>query len=177
MSDPIVAGHGISVTLPATWEGRIYRRSTPTTAFTPLNRVAGGTGLNASAAGGGWLGEQTRPVVHLANFPLPADRGDYGSGAVESMGAGDVFLSLIEFGPEFLGTALYSAAGLPRVTVDRFDPNALQRRIPGQAGAQYFFTAASRPMCLYVVLGSARNAAAMTTRANQVLAGITVTPA
>lgn len=177
MSDPIISGHGISVTLPAAWEGRIYRRSTPTAAFTPQNRAAGSTGLNPSAAGGGWLGEQTRPVLHLANFPLPADRGDYGSGAVETMGAGDVFCSLIEFGPEFLGTALYSATGLPQVTAAGFDPNALQRRMPGQAGVQYFFTVASRPMCLYVVIGSARNAPAMAAEANRVLARISVAPA
>ena len=174
MSDPTISGHGISVALPTSWEGRIYQRSTPTAAFTPMNRAAGAAGTDAAAAATGWLGEQTRPVVHLANFPLPAVRGDYGSGAVETMGAGHVFLSLIEFGPELLGTALYSAAGIPTVSAGTFDPNALQRRISGQAGAQYFFTAASRPMCLYVVLGSQRSAAAMTAEANRVLAQVTV---
>lgn len=174
-SEPTISGHGITVALPAAWEGRIYQRATPTTAFTPQNRAPGAIGSNAASAGTGWLGEQSRPVLHLANFPLPAERGDYGSGAVETMGAGHLFLSLIEFGPELLGTALYSAAGIPRVTAAAFDPNALQRRISGQAGVQYFFTAASRPMCLYVVVGSQAEVGAMTAAANQVLNRLTVT--
>lgn len=173
-SDPTISGHGISVALPAAWEGRIYQRATPTTAFTPQNRAAGSLGVNSASAGTGWLGEQSRPVVHLGNFPLPAERGDYGSGAVETMGAGNVFVSLIEFGPELLGTALYSATGIPLVTAPAFDPNALQRRISGQAGVQYFFTAASRPMCLYVVVGSHANAVALTAEANQVLSRLTI---
>ena len=53
-----------------------------------------------------------------------------------------------------------------------FDPNGLQRRVPGQAGCQYFFTEQSRPMCLYVVLGSARRrGTARQSQANQVLDG------
>ena len=33
---PLV-GHGFSVQLPAAWEGRIYRRETPTATFAPEN--------------------------------------------------------------------------------------------------------------------------------------------
>lgn len=173
--EPTIDGHGFSVALPPAWEGRIYQRATPTTAFTPKNRAApDSTGTNAARAGDGWLGEQTRAVLHLGNFALPADRGDYGSGAVERMGANNTFVAILEFGQECLGTALYSSIGLPRVSPAQFDPNALQRRITGQSGCQFFFTVQSRPMCLYVVLGSHQNAAALSAQANQVLDRIKV---
>jgi hypothetical protein len=172
--EPIIDGHGFSVQLPPAWEGRIYQRATPTTAFTPKNRAADSTGLNSARAGDGWLGEQTRAVLHLGNFALPADRGDFGSGAVETMDASNTFVALLEFGQECLGTALYSSIGLPRVSPDSFDPNALQRRISGQSGSQFFFTVQSRPMCLYVVLGSHQNAVALSAQANQVLDRIKV---
>jgi len=173
-SDQAMSGHGFSVQLPPEWEGRIFRRPTPTTAFTPENRVSGGTGSESDRAADGWLGEQTRPVLHLGNFPLPVDRGDYGSGAVEVMTAGQSFIAILEFGQECLGTALYSAVGVPRVTPDRFDPNALQRRIAGQSGSQYFFTENSRPMCLYVVLGSHQHAVALSAQVNRMLDRIKV---
>ena len=172
--EPTIGGHGFTVSLPTEWEGRIYQRPTPTTAFTPSNRATAASG-GVARAGAGWLGEQTRPVLHLGNFALPAVRGDYGSGAVERMGAGNTFIAIVEFGPECLGTALYSSIGLPRVTPDRFDPNGLQRRIPGQSGLQYFFTEQSRPMCLYVVLGSHQNAAVLSRQVNAVLDRVKVT--
>ena len=172
--DPTIAGHGFSVQLPTAWEGRIYRRDAPSIAFSPKNRAAGSTGTAATQAPNGWLGEQTRAVVHLGNFALPAVRGDYGSGAVEKMTAENTFIALLEFGPECLGTALYGSVGLPRVSPDRFDPNGLQRRLPGQAGCQYFFTEQSRPICLYVVLGSHQQAARLSAQVNRVLDRIKV---
>jgi hypothetical protein len=166
-AEPTIGGHGFSVTLPATWEGRIYQRPTPTTAFSPQNRAA--TGATRVPAAAGWLGEQTKPVLHLANFALPGNRGDYGSGAVEMMGPQNTFIAILEFGQECLGTALYSGIGLPRVSPDRFDPNGLQRNIDGQAGCQFFFTEQSRPMCLYVVLGSGQLAQVLSPQVNMVL--------
>ena len=35
-------------------------------------------------------------VLHAASFALPAERGDYGSGAVEVMGGSDVLVCLLE---------------------------------------------------------------------------------
>ncbi len=157
---PRLNGHGFSVTPPAGWEGRIYRRLPPATANTPQAQVAG-------AGVTGWLGDQTLPVVHLADFALPASRGDYGSGAVEIMRSTDTFIALLQFGPECLGSELFRSDGRPRVEPARFNPNGLQRIIPGQAGAQYFFTEGGRPLCLYVVLGSRTNMAAMTKRVNR----------
>lgn len=170
--EPTLSGHGFTVRLPAAWEGRIYQRATPTTAFSPQNRSAAPAG--AAGSGSGWLGEQTRPVLHLGNFALPARRGDYGSGAVESMGAQHIFIAILEFGRECLGTALYASVGLPRVSASGFDPNGLQRRIAGQAGCQFFFTEQSRPMCLYVVIGSVGNSAALSSQVNSVLDRIKV---
>ena len=165
-----LSGYGLSVALPPEWEGRIFRRVESTAVFTPQARSAATDGRGA----GGWAGEQTHPVMHLATFGLPAQRGDYGSGAVEIMGAADVFVALLEFGPECLGSALFSAVGVPTVRADSFDPQALQRRLPGQAGCQLFFTAAGRPWCVYVVIGDARRAAAASTRVNALLAGLKV---
>lgn len=119
----------LEVDVPEGWEGRGFAR---------LQEV--------------W-GERTHAVLHLANFALPARVADYGGGAVETMRARDVFVSLLEFGPESAGTALFAASGVPTLTADSFDRNLLQRGLPGQSGAQTFFSMEGRPYCLYVVLG------------------------
>lgn len=157
----VLRGHGFTIEPPSGWEARIYRRTAPTDPDNARNRAA-------AAGRTGWLGEQTLPVVHLADFPLPASRGDYGSGAVESMSSGNMFLALLEFGPECLGTALFETPR-PQVEPRRFSPNGLQRILPGQCGAQYFFTEKRRPMCLYVVLGAQTGLAGSAARANAVL--------
>ncbi|MBM9468706.1 hypothetical protein [Nakamurella leprariae] len=177
MSPPAVtplSGYGLGVQLPAGWEGRISRRPVPTTSFTPQTRADTGPG---NAGADGWLGEQMLPVLHAANFPLPAVRGDYGSSAVERMGRQHIFIGLLEFGAECLGSALYAPLGVPRVSLADFHPNALQRRLPGQSGCQMFFTAADRPCCLYVVIGSwtpPATVAALIEQVNAVLSGIEV---
>jgi hypothetical protein len=124
----------------------------------------------------GWPGERPHPVVHLANFALPAGRGDFGTGAVEIMGPRHVFVSLLEFGSECLGTALYARQGMPRPKPDDFSPATLQRRLPGQAGYQAFFTANGRPMCLFVVLGSYEQRHRLCPLVHHVLDAVEVTP-
>ena len=168
---PRLSGHGIAVGLPPRWEGRLYRRT--------IGEPDGAAPARASAsrsqpAATGWPGELSHPILHLANFALPASRGDYGTGAVERMGPDNVFLALLEFGPDCLGTALYSPAGLPRLTPGQFSPNGMQRRVAGQAGCQHFFTEGNRPFCLYVVIGSHRRAVALTEQANEVVDQIEV---
>lgn len=147
MTGSYLRGHDLAVSLPPRWEGRIYLRSTP-----PAQLPEDDTTLRL--AGVGWPGERPHPVMHLANFALPAGRGDFGTGAVEIMGPRHVFIALLEFGDECLGTALYEHQGLPRPRPDDFHPAMLQRRLPGEAGFQAFFTENARPMCLFVVLGS-----------------------
>src|SRR5581483_222451 len=89
--------------------------------------------------------ESTNPVLHAASFALPADRGDF------------------------------ARQGLPR-SVDRsqFSPTTLQRMIPGQAGAQLFFSDRGRAFCLYVVLGSWARADALIPKANALIAGLMI---
>jgi hypothetical protein len=174
-----LSGHGLSVGLLPQWEARIYRRvvGAQPAATQPVGSAATQPVATRSAQpyGTGWPGEITFPIMHLANFPLPAARGDYGTGAVERMGAQHIFVALLEFGPDCLGTALYAPVGLPRLTPGRFDPNGMQRRVAGQAGCQHFFTEANRPFCLYVVIGSHRQAVPLTSRVNAILEQIEVT--
>ena len=124
--------HGIETDLPPGWEGRIGIRQRPTEATRSIGEV----------------GEQTNPVVHLANFALPEQRGDFGSGAVDLMGADDVLVVLFEYGPECAGTPLFQRQGLPTsLTPAMFSGSALQKTISGQAGCQIFFTEAGRAFC------------------------------
>ncbi len=126
---------GIDVDVPRGWDAEIYRRS---------------AGLQSL----GGRQEQTMPVMHLANFSLPAERGDYGSGAVEIMGPDHVLIVLFEFGAESVGKALFRSQGIPDVQASDFARHTLQRIVAGQSGAQFFFTDSGRPFVLYVVLGS-----------------------
>src|SRR5258708_9625772 len=112
-----LAAHGVAVDLPRGWEGRILRRA----AINPT--------------------EHSRAVVHIASFPLPEERGDFGVGVTELMRSGDVFLTLFEYGPESLGTPLFASTGIPKLTVDQFGSRRLQLTLPGQIGCQLFFTA------------------------------------
>jgi hypothetical protein len=114
-------------------------------------------------------------LLHAANFALPEDRGDFGSGAVEVMGADHVLVVLFEYGPESVHTALFQQRGIPRrLHPDWFSPNQLQRTLAGQAGMQRFFVENGRPFCLYVVLGSYGNRGHLVGTANSFLGGITV---
>jgi len=125
-----VAAHRLAVDTPAGWDARIYRR-------------------DATDAG-----EDPYPVMHAANFALPAVRGDYGSGAVDRMRRDHVLVALLEFDAPSAKTALFANRGMPRPRADDFHPTQLQRMLPGQSGAQWFFNTGDRAFCLYVVLGS-----------------------
>lgn len=153
--------HGITTELPPGWEGRITLRKAP-------------DGTQRSI---GNAGEIPNPVVHLANFPLPEQRGDYGSGAVDVMTDTDVLVVLFEFGPESVGTPLFRRRGIPtRLTPNMFSPQALQRAIPGQAGCQVFFTEAGRAFCCYTVLGRQAAAARVLPQANATLSATRIRP-
>lgn len=124
---------GLGVDAPRGWDARIYKR-------VPEDDIA-----------------TTHPILHAANFALPADRGDYGSGAVDVMGSDNVFVSLMEFHPDAAKTELFAREGLPTLTPDMFSPRKLQRTIEGQAGCQFFFNHKGRAFCLFVVLGDYGN--------------------
>lgn len=148
----VLQAHGIAASLPGGFEGRIFVR--PTVA-----------------------GESTYPVAHFATFALPAEVGDFGSGAVTLMGPNDIFVALFQYGPESLGTALFARQGMPRsLTPGDFRTTVLRRGLGGQSGTQWFFTEAGRPFTLYVVLGSHVRRAALVPRVNDLIGSVDITP-
>ncbi|MGI9601474.1 MAG: hypothetical protein ACR2QE_06305 [Acidimicrobiales bacterium] len=152
----VLRGHGMAVDLPTGWDGAIYRREPDET-----ERSAGGV---------------ENPVLHAANFALPAERGDFGSGAVEIMGRSGVLVCLVDYGSESAGTALFAREGVPRsVPPDDFATHTLQRPQAGQGGLQIFFHEGGRAFCLYVVIGSHRRRRVLTPVVNELLAGLEVT--
>jgi hypothetical protein len=121
-------------------------------------------------------GGTVHPVVHVASFPLPAVRGDYGSGAVELMRTDDILVCLLEFDPEATATALFSPAGVPRLRLSAYSPTKMQRMIQGMCGAQAFFSEAGRAFGLYVVLGSFAGRAPLVPQVNELLASVRIDP-
>ena len=159
--------HGIETDLPTGWEGRIGLRRPP------------GAGLRTpgETSPTGALGEIPNPVVHLANFALPEDRGDFGSGAVDVMGPENLLVVLFEYGPESAGTSLFKTKGIPtKLTPDMFSRSALQQTRPEQAGTQIFFTVENRAFCCYTVLGRQANANRLLPQANATLAATRISP-
>ena len=148
-----LSGSGISVDVPNGWEGTVD-----------------GGGFPQLASGA------VRPtLLHVGSFPLPPERGSFGSGATELMNTDDILIVLFEYGPESAGTPLFAAEGLPgSVAPDDFDREALQRPLIGQSGLQRFFTENGRAFCLYVVLGSHIDRAELVPRVNAVLATIEI---
>lgn len=143
-----ISSHGLTVDVPSGWDARIYRRVAE-------------------------AGATTHPVMHAANFPLPAERGDFGSGAVELMGPDHVLVVLIEFHAAAASTATFTQQGFPtRLDPSAFDPAGLQRMLPGQSGFQRFFSHKGRPFCLYVVLGSHARRSVLVSEAERLLAGL-----
>lgn len=128
-----LVGFGLQIDLDEGWEGRLFRR--------PMRRDD----------------EVTHPVLHLANFPLPDDRADFGGGVVEHLRSGDCFAVLFDYGPEAADQPLFAHEGIPRLGPRHFSSARLQRSLPGQVGAQLFFRADGHGWCLYVVLGSGRD--------------------
>jgi hypothetical protein len=123
-----LAGHGLSVELPAGWEGRIVLRS----------------------PGG--------PVMHVASFPLRPSDGDFGAAATGRMRPGDAFAALLEFrDPAMIqpGVGLFAELGQPAPRPEEFSANQLQVTRRGQLGWQRFFTAEGRTSCLYAVVAPA----------------------
>jgi hypothetical protein len=105
---------------------------------------------------------------------MPADRGDFGSGAVELMRRGDIFVAIVEYDPEAAATPLFSHDGPPTVVVGDFDAAQMQRTRSGLVGCQRFFRVAGHAFCAYMVVPSADLNDAMTAEINQVLASLQV---
>lgn len=153
-----ISGTGVEVALPQGWDGRI------------AGRLPEGDVSTAAIA------PATEPtaVVHVASFPLPPDLGDFGSGAVNQMTARDVFVVLLEYGPESAGTPLFAAQGMPRLRPNDFSPSTLRMMLPGQSGVQRFFSVNGRPFCLYAVIGAHSRRIGLAGVVNELLAGVRI---
>lgn len=117
-----IAGHGISIDLPAGWEGLIYRR------------------------------KEAHPILHAGSFALPAGDGDFGTGAIDAMGPADVFFALLEYDGALGGYGLFGELGIPiPVRTGELSPRAFPRIVRGRMAVQKFFTEHDRAFCLYLV--------------------------
>lgn len=153
-----VEAFGLVADPPKGWDGEIYRRD----AELPVG---------VSALFGAT--EVVTPILHLANFPLPTERGDYGGGAVEMMGRGGVFVSLLEHPASEGESALFRGKTIPwPLRSSDFDPKQMQRTIGGQAGCQRFFTHNGRAFCLYVAIGSYVSRAVLVREVNAALSSV-----
>jgi len=141
MSEP----HGLAADPPAGWHVAVSRRPGAQPSTLAERRVAPAAALDEDV---------TRPVLHACTRPLPADRGDFGSGVVDLLGPDDVFVALVDYGSEVADVGLFANQGMPRLAPSQFGPNRLQRPLPGLSASQHFFSEGGRAFCLFTVLGS-----------------------
>ena len=159
-----LAAHGIEVSLPAGWEGRVFKRPS-----------AGDVSASAADGPPAPEGETTHAVLHASTIALPPGIGDFASGAVDKLGNDDVIVVLFEYDPSSIDTPLFKSVGIPRsLTADDFSPNVMQRAVRGQAGVQKFFNDQGRAFCLYVVIGSFARRQQLVKRVNDVLGTLTI---
>lgn len=116
------------------------------------------------------------PVLHLANFPLPETRGDFGAGVVEHMRDGDIFMVIFDYGTAAGAEPLFARRGVPQLRTGDFHGSNLQRTIAGQVGCQHFFQHNGRALCLYVVVGARRSLTSGIGPINAMLARVQVEP-
>jgi hypothetical protein len=132
------SAHGLSVEVPHGWEARIVRRA------------------------------HSAPYLHVANFALKADAGQFGAAVTGRMGPDSVFAALVEYLVDedvAASRGLFAARWRPRVGLHELRPNQLQVTRSGHLGVQRFFTAAGRPYCLYAVIAPVRRRPAQLTGA------------
>lgn len=174
------AGYGLLMDVPDGWLGRMFDHANDET---------------------GSSDNDTRPTVHAGTFAMPTNSADFGSAAIASMTAGDVFVTLVEYTPdcmlpdEALSPSLLLAepdptslltpdlsgfpAGYPTLSAADFVPEAMHGdfALTNPAAAQYFFSVAGRPFCLYIVCGDATNLASDLANVSAWLQSLVVTPA
>jgi len=140
-------GYGIEADIPQGWDARLFR----------------------------W--PEGMPTLHAANFPLPNDDGDFGGLAVTRITKDGVLVVLTEYDAELAGRGLFAPAGPPRrIRGTELSPDTLMRTFRGQAGLQRFFSAGTRAFCLYVVIGSHRDASRLAGEVNRFLPTVRIGP-
>lgn len=150
-----IDGFGIAVDLPRGFEGEIFNH-------TPAMQM-GPTRIEAFSE------SPEPPVAHIATFPLPPDRGDFGNGAVDTMGTEDIFVALCEYDSASAASPLFAAEGFPRLRSEDFSRSTLHRSFPNHSGCQRFFHVGDRAFCLYIVLGSHTFRSSLVRRVNEVI--------
>ncbi len=132
----ILDAHGLRVELPAGWSGRVFARAA---GRRPDRRVA---------------------RLHAGSFPVVLGDGEFGDRSTGVMPNPGAFVALAEYQPgQGLepGRGLFAARRIPLpLDPTAFSESRLAHPRPGQVGTQHFFTAAGRPLCLYVVLAGDR---------------------
>jgi hypothetical protein len=154
-----LSAHGITLSLPNAWDGRIYGRP----------RLVANPAESALVPGFDGIEQGHLATLHAANFPLSGAEGEFAAEATTRMPATGAFVALVEYQPDdrlVPGEGLFASREVPRALapVD-FRPETLMAPRRDQVGLQRFFTAGARPFCLYAVIGSggaaARGAAAI----------------
>jgi hypothetical protein len=163
-----LSGHGLGVDVPRGWDGAVYRRGGDVAKHAlSVDKL----GAMADATAGRQL--HYPPILHLATFPLPADRGDFGGGALDHMRTRDLFICLLEFDRSEAGSPLFAAQGVPwPLRPDDFSPSAMRVPIANQSGCQRFVSYGDRPFTLYAVIGSHSLRRVLVPRVNEALAGV-----
>lgn len=167
----------LHVDIPSGWEGEIYSRGDAgQVVAAPPSRPSADPQAFGTASESGTSSPDTagRTFVHLATFPLPADRADYGNGAVQLMGPDDIFIALLEHEREDATQPLFAPVGIPQLTAADFRTDVLHRTLEGHSGHQRFFHVGDRAFCLYIVIGSHWNRSELVPRVNQMLAGLSI---
>jgi len=143
-------GHGISIRLPPAWEGRIFVPDLPSPAV-------------------------NLPVVHATDRALATPRSSFAPELAARAGEEGTLLALVEYEPALAGRGLYAPGPpTPPISRDALHPGALQVPNPAQEGRQWFFSAAGRAFCLYLVVGIGRGLDARLTRVNELLASLRI---
>jgi hypothetical protein len=153
--------YGIKAAPPRGWQVAVTRRP----GAEPLE----------SSARSMTLQDVTRPVLHACTRTMPAARGDFGTGVVDLLGPDDIFVALVDYGPEVADQGLFERQGMPRLAPSQFAPNRLQRPLPGMSAAQHFFSSGGRAFCLFTVLGSHARRMASVPRAAQLIKTVHIT--
>ena len=156
--------YGLAASPPAGWHVAVRRRPGALPSTLTERRAA-------TAA----LEDVTRPVLHACTRTMPDDRGDFGSGVVDLLGPDDVFVALVDYGPEVADVGLFANQGMPRLAPSQFGPNRLQRPLPGLSASQHFFSQGGRAFCLFTVLGSHARRMASVPRAAAMVRTVRIT--
>jgi hypothetical protein len=86
------------------------------------------------------------------------------------MKAHHAFVAIVEYDWGLAGRGLFSHHGVPLpLRASAASPRAMQRRVPGKAGIQHFFSQGDRAFCLYAVVGHEPSRRALVRHANDVL--------